>query len=52
MSPMPKPTIIRAEAESLIEIWKVLENLTVSLDRLGEYERLHGEEAAKNALEK
>lgn len=40
------------DSETLIEVWKVLEMLTVSLDRLGEYERDCGQEAAKNALDK
>jgi len=34
----------------LLEIWKVLEVLTVSLDRLGEFELIHGEGPAKEAL--
>ena len=34
----------------LIEIWKVLEILTVSLDRMGEFWRVYGEDAAKEAL--
>ncbi|HEY0606321.1 MAG TPA: hypothetical protein VGD58_25585 [Herpetosiphonaceae bacterium] len=38
------------ELNSLLEVWKVLEVLTVSLDRMGEYWRIHGEEAAKQAL--
>ncbi|WP_261664447.1 hypothetical protein [Deinococcus sp. Marseille-Q6407] len=37
-------------AEDLLEIWRVLENLTVTLDRLGHYERLHGEAAACTEL--
>ena len=47
---MADTTIIPTTLEQLIPIWNVLENMTVSLDRLGEYERIHGEEAAKAAL--
>lgn len=39
-----------AQIESLIEVWKVLEALTVSLDRLGTYWNFHGKKAAKEAL--
>lgn len=38
------------EVDKLIEVWKVLEALTVSLDRMGTYWLFHGEEAAKEAL--
>ncbi|HEY0738687.1 MAG TPA: hypothetical protein VGD69_27460 [Herpetosiphonaceae bacterium] len=38
------------ELDDLLEVWKVLEVLTVSLDRIGEYWRIRGEEAAKQAL--
>jgi hypothetical protein len=38
------------EREKLVEVWKVLEVLTVSLDRLGMYQVFNGEEAAKEAL--
>ena len=38
------------QIESLIEVWKVLEALTVSLDRLGTYWNVRGEEAAKEAI--
>ena len=38
------------DIDDLIEVWKVLENLTVSLDRLGSFESFHGEAAAKDAL--
>jgi hypothetical protein len=47
---MPDITVVPITIEQLIPIWKVLEDLTVSLDRLGEYERIHGQEAAKAAL--
>jgi hypothetical protein len=36
--------------DDLLAIWKVLESLTVSLDRLGSYESQHGREAGKIAL--
>jgi hypothetical protein len=39
-----------SEEEKLIEVWKVLEALTVSMDRIGTYWLAHGEEAAKQAL--
>lgn len=48
---MSNTDIIPTTIEQLIPIWKVLENLTVSLDRLGEYERIHGQEAARAALQ-
>jgi hypothetical protein len=38
------------ELNECIEVWKVLEILTVSLDRLGTYWRTHGEEEGKQAL--
>lgn len=38
------------QLDNLLAVWKVLEVLTVSLDRIGEYWRIHGEEAAKQAL--
>ncbi len=38
------------DKRDLIEVWKILEMLTVSIDRLGSFEIFHGEEAAKNAL--
>ena len=47
---MPDTHIVPTNIEQLVPIWNVLENLTVSLDRLGEYERIHGQEAAKAAL--
>lgn len=40
----------KEEIDKLIEVWKVLEVLTVSLDRLGTYERIHGREASERAL--
>ena len=36
--------------EQLIEVWKTLEVLTVSLDRMGSYWLAHDEDAAKTAL--
>jgi hypothetical protein len=39
-----------SEEEKLIEVWKVLEALTVSMDRMGHYWLWQGEEAAKQAL--
>jgi hypothetical protein len=41
---------ILSEDDKLLEIWKVLEALTVSLNRIGWYWHFHGEEAAKDAL--
>ena len=38
------------DLDNLIEVWKVLEILTVSLDRLGMYWLQYGESEAKNAL--
>src|SRR5262245_4640487 len=38
------------DLDSLVEIWKVLEILTVSLDRMGHFWLEHGEDAAKEAL--
>jgi hypothetical protein len=38
------------ETEKLIEVWKVLHVLTVSMRRIGEYWLEHGEEAAKEAM--
>ncbi len=38
------------DIEKLIEVWRVLNVLTVSTDRLSEYWRVHGEEAAKEAI--
>jgi hypothetical protein len=43
-------TTCTVESETLIEVWKVLEVLTVSLDRIGEYWLLCGEQSAKDAL--
>lgn len=40
-----------SELQNLIDVWKVLEMLTVSLDRLGTYERTHGKEAGTEALD-
>ena len=37
--------------EDLVEIWKTLELLTVSLKRLGWYEVDHGKSAAVQALD-
>lgn len=37
--------------ETLIDVWQVLENLTVSIDRIGSYQLLHGDAAAKEALQ-
>lgn len=44
------PSTCSVEVNALIEIWKVLEVLTVSLDRIGEYEVAHGEDHARAAL--
>ena len=38
------------ETEKLIEVWKVLHVLTISMRRIGEYWLEHGEEAAKEAM--
>jgi hypothetical protein len=38
-----------SEEDKLLEIWKVLEALTVSLERIGWYWHFHGEEAGKEA---
>ena len=38
------------DLDSLIEIWKVLELLTVSSNRVGHFWLEHGEDAAKEAL--
>jgi hypothetical protein len=40
----------KADLDRLIEIWKVLEILTVSSDRMGHFWLEHGEDAAKEAL--
>jgi hypothetical protein len=40
----------KKEKEQLIEVWKVLEVVTVSLDRMGSYWLAHDEDAAKDAL--
>jgi hypothetical protein len=40
----------QSELESLVEIWKVLEMLTVSLDRLGMHEALYGAEQGQAAM--
>jgi hypothetical protein len=36
--------------EKLIEVWKVLETLTVSLGKIGSYSAGHGRDAAMHAL--
>jgi hypothetical protein len=36
--------------EDLVAVWKVLEALTVSLDKIEHYCLFHGEDAAKEAL--
>jgi hypothetical protein len=38
--------------ERLTEVWKILEVLTVSLDRIGTYEALHGTERGQAAFAK
>src|SRR4051812_17267390 len=38
------------ETEKLVEIWRVLVALSVSMDRLGAYNLVCGEEAAKDAV--
>jgi hypothetical protein len=38
------------DQQKLIEIWKVLEAVTVSLDRIGSYEADVGREVARDAL--
>jgi hypothetical protein len=48
MQTLTKPK--QVDIDKLIEIWKVLEALTVSMDRLGHYELNFGTEAAKEAL--
>lgn len=40
----------RIDVSQLIEVWKVLEALTVSLDRIGAYWRIRGEIPAQEAL--
>ena len=40
----------QTEMDKLLEVWKVLETLTVSLDRMGWFSHAHGEEQAKDAL--
>ena len=40
----------KKEKAQLVEVWKVLEVLTVSLDRMGSYWLAHDEDAAKDAL--
>ncbi len=40
----------KKDLEQLIEVWKVLEILTVSWDRMGSYWLAHDEDAAKDAL--
>jgi hypothetical protein len=44
--------ICSVETADLIEVWKVLEALTVSLDRMGYYWLKEGEEAAQQELHK
>jgi hypothetical protein len=39
-----------ADMQKLLEVWKVLETLTVSSRRMGEFWLAYGEEAAKDAL--
>ncbi|MFC6617922.1 hypothetical protein [Deinococcus radiophilus] len=38
------------DTAELLEVWKVLENLTVSLDRLGLYQLRYGEAGAMHEL--
>lgn len=38
------------DVENLSEVWAVLEALTVSLDRIGHFERIKGKDAAQTAL--
>jgi hypothetical protein len=48
-----KPRLLSDEGsqqEKLIEVWKLLEALAVSMDRMGHYWRIHGEEVAKEAI--
>ena len=45
-----KQTTCEVRQDDLIAVWKVLEALTVSLNRMGHYGIIHGEDAAKEAL--
>lgn len=47
---MPSDKAVSVKVEDLIEVWKVLEILTVSFDKMGSYWPSYGEEAAKQAL--
>lgn len=49
--PASGPSAAATDLEQLLEVWKVLETLTVSLRRLGEFELSYGEEQAKAALD-
>lgn len=46
----PSRSTGEAEVEALLEVWKVLEALTVSGRRIGQYENLYGETAGKQAI--
>lgn len=43
-------TAPKSELEKLLAVWKVLETLAVSLDRMGIFWHFHSEEQAKAAL--
>jgi hypothetical protein len=43
-------SLYNSDLDKLIEIWKVLEILTVSSDRIGHFWLEHGEDAAKDAI--
>jgi hypothetical protein len=45
MTDLTKTQIIQ-----LIEVWKTLNTLTVSLDRIGTFQAFHGEQKGKEAL--
>jgi hypothetical protein len=49
-APTVTPSSDLAHTEYLLDIWRVLEALTVSLDRIGMYEAFHGTEAGQRAL--
>ena len=47
---MAQPDRVCTDRDTYIEVWSVLEALTVSFDRIGSYWQIHGEEAGKQAL--
>ncbi len=48
--PLQLPLTCEAKTMDLVYIWTVLESLTVSFDRIGAFEAIHGHELGKEAL--